>query len=405
MYSSRRIGRISPNHSRKDLVRFFNGNLFPFGTDDASFCLEDPSLVFSEFMGDNSKLDSYNVIHKIWHTFVGVIKGSEQALDHAGGFLDQKTYCNLSHRSQSTFAHQRNTIYAVFQLYLKRKRDRGECDPADRWVHSIRHLSLLIIFSGRTPSCTLYPNKAYLGRRLIFCMWSNFNIPEWLTWIASYVDEVQDNLLIDALREFEPSCAFCVVFLSPCPVLRSMCRNPDGLFWAGDTAQTISVGSSFKFNDLKAFLFRIEVSILQFLEGFILCWQEIQEKNVASGEILHNIVQPRSFQLAVNYRSHGGIVNCAHSVVDLITRFWPHAIDILAQEKGIVDGLKPVFFHGWNSETVRYEQFLFGASWVTLIQLLCRIIDISSRTLLGGGISSSAPNSVCVGIKASTFFI
>ena len=42
-------------------------------------------------------------------------------------------------------------------------------------------------------------------------------------------------------------------------VLRSLCRNPDGLFWAGDTAQTISVGSSFRFNDLKAFLFRLEV--------------------------------------------------------------------------------------------------------------------------------------------------
>ena len=42
-------------------------------------------------------------------------------------------------------------------------------------------------------------------------------------------------------------------------VLRSLVKNPDGLFWAGDTAQTISVGSSFRFNDLKAFLFRLEV--------------------------------------------------------------------------------------------------------------------------------------------------
>lgn len=41
------------------------------------------------------------------------------------------------------------------------------------------------------------------------------------------------------------------------PVLRSLCSNPNGLFWAGDTAQTISVGSSFRFNDLKAFLFHV----------------------------------------------------------------------------------------------------------------------------------------------------
>jgi hypothetical protein len=32
------------------------------------------------------------------------------------------------------------------------------------------------------------------------------------------------------------------------------------MFWAGDTAQTISLGSSFRFNDLKAFLFRLEVT-------------------------------------------------------------------------------------------------------------------------------------------------
>jgi hypothetical protein len=43
-------------------------------------------------------------------------------------------------------------------------------------------------------------------------------------------------------------------------VLRAICRNPDGQFWAGDTAQTISVGSSFRFDDLKAFLHRNEAS-------------------------------------------------------------------------------------------------------------------------------------------------
>jgi hypothetical protein len=47
-------------------------------------------------------------------------------------------------------------------------------------------------------------------------------------------------------------------------------------------------------------------------------------------------------------------------VIELITTFWPYAIDILAQEQGIVDGPKPVFFSGWNQDTARYEQFLFG---------------------------------------------
>jgi hypothetical protein len=67
---------------------------------------------------------------------------------------------------------------------------------------------------------------------------------------------------------------------------------------------------------------------------------------------------PRTFQLAINYRSHGGIVQCAHSVIELITEFWPYAIDVLSQEKGVVDGSKPVFFSGWDSETVRYVWIL-----------------------------------------------
>lgn len=126
-------------------------------------------------------------------------------------------------------------------------------------------------------------------------------------------------------------------------VLRTICSNPQGLFWAGDTAQTISVGSSFRFNDLKAFLHRVEE-------------QHKVGTNVAVVE-----EPPAMFQLSVNYRSHGGIISCAHTVISLITAFWPDSIDHLAEEKGIVDGVKPVFFAGWDQSTVRYEQFLFGS--------------------------------------------
>jgi hypothetical protein len=52
--------------------------------------------------------------------------------------------------------------------------------------------------------------------------------------------------------------------------------------------------------------------------------------------------------------------------VQLILKFWPHAIDALTEEKGIVNGLKPVFFTGWDQDTVQYEQFLFGASYVVI---------------------------------------
>jgi hypothetical protein len=64
------------------------------------------------------------------------------------------------------------------------------------------------------------------------------------------------------------------------------------------------------------------------------------------------------FQLAINYRSHAGIVNCAHSVIELITEFWPYTIDSLAPEQGIVDGSKPIFLSAQGQDTATYMRFL-----------------------------------------------
>ena len=73
-----------------------------------------------------------------------------------------------------------------------------------------------------------------------------------------------------------------------------------------------------------------------------------------------NLAQPTFFQLTTNYRSHGGIVDCARQIVDVIVHFWPYSIDTLQKEKGMVDGARPIFFTGLNDETARYEQFLLG---------------------------------------------
>jgi tetratricopeptide (TPR) repeat protein len=226
---------------------------------------------------------------------MGIIKGSEHALTCPEGILDRPNYLCLPHRSNPNFANQRGILYDIFETYSKIKRQRRHHDVADR-----THAILKVLRNQRVP-----------GQQIDYL----------------YVDEAQDNLLIDAL------------------FLRQLCRNPDGLFWAGDTAQTISAGSSFRFDDLKAFLYRVE-----------------QQQNTLVTSAGAYLNQPTMFQLAINYRSHGGIVNCAHSVIELITRFWPNTIDNLRPEKGVVDGLKPVFFTGWDKDTVRYEQFLFGAS-------------------------------------------
>ena len=54
---------------------------------------------------------------------------------------------------------------------------------------------------------------------------------------------------------------------------------------------------------------------------------------------------PEGFQLLKNYRSHGGIVECANAIIELLQRF-PGAIDLLRPEAGIVGKELPNFFHG-----------------------------------------------------------
>ncbi|KAG2085197.1 uncharacterized protein F5147DRAFT_794237 [Suillus discolor] len=230
----------------------------------------------------------------VFSEFMGIVKGSEHALTCPEGVLDRPNYLRLPHRSNPNFANQRGILYDIFEHYTKIKRQRRHHDVADR-----THAILKVLRS-----------KEFPGQQIDYL----------------YVDEAQDNLLIDAL------------------FLRQLCRNPDGLFWAGDTAQTISAGSSFRFDDLKAFLYRVE-----------------QQQNPSVNSAGACLRQPAMFQLAINYRSHGGIVNCARSVIELITKFWPNTIDTLRPEMGVVDGHKPVFFTGWDKDTVHHEQFLFGS--------------------------------------------
>ncbi|KAJ7151710.1 hypothetical protein C8R46DRAFT_1357916 [Mycena filopes] len=258
-----------------------------------------PTLTYEKFQRDywphfpqslSKGLDAAMVFSE----WMGVIKGSEETLTSKSYYLDREDYLNLSERRQSTFSDQRARIYDLFERYLTQKTLDSDTDAADR-----THAILKSIQNHDVP-----------GRRIDYL----------------YVDETQDNLLIDTL------------------VLRCLCRNPNGLFWAGDTAQTISVGSSFRFNELRAFLFRIE--------------GQRQKKHPEMAFI--SPVAPTMFQLSVNYRSHSGIVNCARSIIEVITTLWPNAIDSLDPEEGTVDGLRPIFFANWDADNVEAKQFLFG---------------------------------------------
>jgi hypothetical protein len=74
--------------------------------------------------------------------------------------------------------------------------------------------------------------------------------------------------------------------------------------------------------------------------------------------------ESKSFQLTVNYRSHGGIVDCASSIISVITDLFPYSIDAMGRESGIVSGAKPTFFEPSTKGNADYTQLLTGKSYV-----------------------------------------
>ena len=65
------------------------------------------------------------------------------------------------------------------------------------------------------------------------------------------------------------------------------------------------------------------------------------------------IREPKMFYLSANYRSHAGIVNCAHSVVEIISKYWKNSIDALPRERGNAHGAMPIFYTDVYPEFMR----------------------------------------------------
>lgn len=125
-----------------------------------------------------------NIIHQL-----GVIKGNEESLHSDTGHMSEKEYGALSHRTQSTFSGLRKMIYTLFTAYQKEKRSRGEYDAADR-----THFLLRAIKSQGAPNRLIDFLSVFIGVPFVSLL-IHTTLPR------RYVDEVQDNLLIDAFRE------------------------------------------------------------------------------------------------------------------------------------------------------------------------------------------------------------
>ena len=210
----------------------------------------------------------------VWTEIRSFIKGSIEALHTECGYLSSEEYCELGRKRAPNFSADREVVYSLFRIYQQIKCSLRMFDEADV-VHHIYNRLLQI------------------------------QVPEWSVH-RFYVDETQD---------------FTQAELS---LLIRCSRDPNGLFFTGDTAQSIMRGIAFRFNDLKSLFFYSQ--------------QSYQALGFQSGIRVPN----KLYQLTHNYRSHAGILKLASSVVDLLLFYFPESFDRLEKDQGLFEGPKPV---------------------------------------------------------------
>ena len=217
---------------------------------------------------------------------MGVIKGSIFTIKTLKP-LPRDEYLNLTSRVAPMFTLQseKSQVYDVFEKYETLKFSRREQDGADRVVKAIAALR------------QRQNVRALLGA----------------AFDEIYVDEVQDLRCLDI------------------ELLLNIINDGRGFHFAGDTAQTISSESHFRFEDVKAL----------FYEHFA---------KTASLMKRPEIARPQLFLLPKNYRSHQGILGVASLVMEMLWNGFPETVDKLKPEVGQILGPVPVFFLGCSPQ-------------------------------------------------------
>ena len=209
----------------------------------------------------------------VWTEIRSFIKGSARALQKENGRLSLEEYHDLGKKMAPNFTPDlREEVYKLFEVYERVRSNARMFDEADLILNLHRRLQ-------------------------ITSEWSIHRL---------YVDETQD---------------FSQSELS---LLIRCCRQPNDIFFTGDTAQSIMRGIAFRFSDLKSLFYHAN--------------EEAEGRCHQAGIN----VPDRLFQLTHNYRSHAGILRLASGVVDLLLKFFPESFDKLEKDQGLFDGPKPV---------------------------------------------------------------
>ena len=213
----------------------------------------------------------------IWTEIQSFIKGSTEALKSEGGILPEVDYTELGIKKAPNFPLSRSKVYKLFKAYSNLKHtdiQQDMFDNGDFIYHIYKRLQ----------------DKGHSGK------WS-------IDYV--YIDEVQD---------------FTQAELS---VIVRCCKDPNGFFFAGDTAQTIIKGVAFRFEDLTSIFHLMQKS---------------------SEQLIINVPK-KPYLLTLNHRSHRGITSLATTVTDLLREFFPRSFDWqgIPKDWSRIDGPIPLF--------------------------------------------------------------
>jgi superfamily I DNA/RNA helicase len=198
--------------------------------------------------------------HLCWTEIFSVIKGSVESHTYRGGYLPEKVYLEASQLPLNTA--EKMAIYEIFCQY-------------ERWKARVMGYDFMDFVN-------------YVLRQI------RYNRHKEISLHYLQVDEIQDL---------------------PKSVVYLLCQVVEqGVFFSGDTAQTIAKGINFRFSDLTD-LFRNH---------------------------LPGLAKPTTMQLTVNFRSHNSILQLANSVVSVLEQFFPKSIDRLRKERSNLQGPRPV---------------------------------------------------------------
>ena len=225
----------------------------------------------------------------VWTQIQTHIKGSCEAVQDAlqagisGGAervsVTLEKYLSFSRDRVPLSDEKRRGLYDLFRHYTFFLEEHEMWDDCDRNVD--------MLLRSR-----MDPTKGYSGR-------------DDMPYSKVYVDEIQDSTQAEILLFF-----------------LAVGNNPKAMFFAGDPAQAIVEGVSFRFEEIRSILYAT--------------------RNADKNEEIAKVQTMKR-----NFRSHSGILKCAAEVLSLLFSMFPASFRVIAKDEGLCKGPRPEFIRDY----------------------------------------------------------